>query len=141
MNEKTKKIVIVSIFLFFVFAIVIQSIANNRTIRQANTEIDRLERELETTRTRLEASEREVREGRAEIKDCRGTITECRTSIITIADRLDSDDGGLQEIIQNLRAIREEVFQMENSLNLYYSKYGNPNDSPGGDNDFLTEEN
>lgn len=117
MNEKQKKITIVVCFFFLVLFILIQSIADNITIRRADTTIDTLRHELTDTQTRLADS-------RAEIRDCRNTISECRGTVRRVNNELERQSGEIKDIIRNLETVREEVENMENSLNLFYDKYG-----------------
>ena len=123
MNEKQKKITIVVCFFFLVLFILIQSIADNITIRRADTTIDNLRHELTDTQTRLTDS-------RAEIRDCRNTISECRGTVRRVNNELERQSGEIKDIIRNLEAVRAEIENMENSLNLFYDKYGyNDNDN------------
>lgn len=123
MNEKQKKITIVVCFFFLVLFILIQSIADNIAIRRADTTIDTLRHELTDTQTRLADS-------RAEIRDCRNTISECRGTVRRVNNELERQSGEIKDIIRNLETVREEVENMENSLNLFYDKYGyNDNDN------------
>lgn len=123
MNEKQKKITIVLCFFFLVLFILIQSIADNITIRRADTTIDTLRHELTDTQTRLADS-------RAEIRDCRNTISECRGTVRRVNNELERQSGEIKDIIRNLETVREEVENMENALNLFYDKYGyNDNDN------------
>ena len=123
MNEKQKKITIVVCFFFLVLFILIQSIADNITIRRADTTIDNLRHELTDTQTRLADS-------RAEIRDCRNTISECRGTVRRVNNELERQSGEIKDIIRNLETVRAEIENMENSLNLFYDKYGyNDNDN------------
>ena len=123
MNEKQKKITIVVCFFFLVLFILIQSIADNITIRRADTTIDTLGYELADTQRRLTDS-------RKEIRDCRNTISECRGTVRRVNNELERQSGEIKDIIRNLETVRKEVENMENSLNLFYDKYGyNDNDN------------
>lgn len=123
MNEKQKKITIVVCFFFLVLFILIQSIADNITIRRADTTIDNLRHELTDTQTRLADS-------RTEIRDCRNTISECRGTVRRVNNELERQSGEIKDIIRNLETVRAEIENMENSLNLFYDKYGyNDNDN------------
>lgn len=123
MNEKQKKITIVVCFFFLVLFILIQSIADNIAIRRADTTIDTLGYELADAQRRLT-------ENREEIRDCRNTISECRGSIGRVHNELERQSTELKDIIRNLETVREEIENMENSLNLFYDKYGyNDNDN------------
>lgn len=110
MNEKYKKIYVGVCFLLLVLVIFIQSIVYNNLSRRTDIEIDNLERQLDRTRT--------------EIADGRRTITECRTTISDISDGIRADNTELNDIIANLRKVREGIEVMENSLNYFYDKYG-----------------
>lgn len=123
MNEKQKKITIVVCFFFLVLFILIQSIADNIAIRRADTTIDNLRHELTDTQTRLADS-------RTEIRDCRNTISECRGTVRRVNNELERQSGEIKDIIRNLETVRAEIENMENSLNLFYDKYGyNDNDN------------
>lgn len=116
MNEKYKKIIIGIAFATLSLCILIQSVADNITIRRADTTIDTLERELRDTQNRLADCKAEVRDGRA-------AITDCRESVERIADSLDRQSGELTDIIENLKQVRAEIEVMENTLNIFYGKY------------------
>ena len=110
-------------FFFLVLFILIQSIADNITIRRADTTIDNLRHELTDTQTRLADS-------RTEIRDCRNTISECRGTVRRVNNELERQSGEIKDIIRNLETVRAEIENMENSLNLFYDKYGyNDNDN------------
>lgn len=129
MNEKHKKIIIGIAFAALFLCILVQSIADNITIRRADTTIDTLERELRDTQNRLADCKTEVRESRA-------AITDCRQSVERIADSLDRQSGELADIIENLKQVRAEIEVMENTINIFYDKHGNSdndNNNTGGE--------
>lgn len=112
--EKFKTIVFISCICLLSLFLGIQSIADNLAIRRADTTIDSLERELDSLRTELEASRR--------------TITECRREVTSIADGIGNDTTELQDVIRQLKKVREGIENMENAFNFFYDIYG--------DNDF-----
>ena len=122
MNEKNYRKIIIAMFLVFVSVIIAQSIADNTTIRRADTTIDALNRELSDARARAENCTRQL-------EDCTGTIIQCHDSVERIADSFSDDRAELSDIIENLRKVREEVENMENSINFFYIKYGYTDDN------------
>ena len=117
MNEKYKKIGVGICFFILVLGIVIQSITCNYSLRRADNTINTLTTELADTQRRL-------REYRAEVSDSRRTITECHDGIGRVREGLDRQSGTVTDIIKNLKTVRAEVENMENTLNLFYGKYG-----------------
>ena len=130
MNEKQFKKISVSLcLLMFVAIIFAQSVIDNRAIRRADTQIDTLERELADARRRVEECGRQL-------EDSTRTIEQCYNSVGRIADTVSDQSTQLQSIIANLRTVREEVKNMENTLNFFYIKYGiafDNTDNQGGE--------
>ena len=118
MNDKQKKNVIIICFMALVLCLIVQSFVYSWYFRRADRTIDSLERQLLDVRTELDGTRRTV-------SDCAGTIRDCRKSVTTIADGIGNDNAELKGIIANLKQIRTEIENMENTLNLFYDKYGN----------------
>lgn len=113
MNEKNYRKIIIAMFLVFVSIIVAQSIVDNTTIRRADTSINTLNRELSDARARAENCSRQLEDGTR-------TISQCHDSVERIADSFSDDRAELSDIIENLRKVREEVENMENSINFLH---------------------
>ena len=118
MDEKQfKKGGIVLCFFLCLAIICVQSIVYNRDVRRADTTIDNLERELVDARSRIENSTREL-------EDSRRTLEQCYNSVDRITGTIREQSTELSGIIENLRAVRTEVENMENALCFFYVKYG-----------------
>lgn len=129
MNEKAKKGIVIICIVFFIAIICIQSVVYNHALGRADTQIDSLERNLTDAEKRTAQCEREL-------EDSRRTIAKCYSSVGNIAERLGEQSEELSGIIENLKTVREEVKNMENSLNFFYIKYGlndNNPDNNGGE--------
>lgn len=116
MNEKKKNTILIGFIILLFVLIIIQSIADCSAIRRADIKIDNLERELADAGRRVENCTREL-------EDSRGTIRKCYTSVGRIADNLAGQSTELSTVIANLKTVREEVENMENSLHFFYIKY------------------
>ena len=118
MNDtKSKKIIIIGVFISLLLCLLIQSIVDHKVIRRANLEVDRLERKLDNAKSRIADCSREL-------TGCRETVNECSDTVGRIAKRLNGYADTLQDVITNLRLVRKEVVDMENALNNFYDKYG-----------------
>lgn len=117
MNEKNYRKIIGVLFLVLVSIIIVQSIVYNTALRRADITIGSLNRELSEARARVSECSREL-------EDCTGTISQCHDAVGRIADNFRDDRAELQDIIGNLRTVREEIENMENALNFFYDKYG-----------------
>jgi chromosome segregation ATPase len=116
MNER-KKGIFIFIVVFLSALYVFLSVRNYQSVRRADTTIDNLERELAAARAGVERSTREL-------EDSRRTIKECHDTVGRIADSLGEQSGELQSIIGNLKTVRQEIENMESTLNFFYIKYG-----------------
>ena len=117
MNEKYKKIAVNICIVVFALLVIIQSVANNITVRRADTQINALTEQLGDAQSRLVSCQSEIRAGR-------NTIRECSNSIGRITDGLEEQSTELSSIIQNLKQVRAEVEIMENALDKFYDEYG-----------------